>query len=60
MQEVHSTSWLIVCVWLHNTHLQGQVWVYFKFSEAWLVEISVIVITEVNEANEADAYVYVP
>ena len=31
---------------------------YFKFSETWLVEISVIAITEFTEANGTDAYVY--
>ena len=48
MYKTNSASWLIICVWLRNTHMLGQVGAYFNSSETWLVEISVITVTDAN------------
>ena len=50
MSWLKSAFWimLITHVWLCNVCLLGQIGVYFNSSETWLVEISVITITDAN------------
>ena len=43
-----SKSWLITCVRLCNDRLLGQVGAQCNYSEDWLVEISVIAVTDAN------------
>ena len=52
MYEAHSASWIIICMWLHNTHLLCKVEALFNSSQAWLVEIDIIAIID------TDAYVW--
>ena len=48
LYEALSASWLINHIWLSNSCLLDQVGAYFNSSKVWLLEISVVTITDTN------------